>query len=253
MMTEKAKLMFNSAFGRFSDNRANEIMKELKKEITGTPEEEVWEWVEGYKGTDANMCCRGTQFELGKQFDMPEGEEIELCGSGFHFCPELKDVFGYYGIGEGNRFFKVRALVRKKKELTKEEKEELLKHRLTNPWGYYLKTQDFDADKNTSKSIVFERECTIDEIFEANCEKYPSSDAKYFTDEQKKKALEISIPGVMNEIRNRNLAKCGYSEALITYLIQKGDSDMIERAIALDKQPGISMDVKVLSIFVDND
>lgn len=68
----------------FDDNRENAKLK--------TPEEE-WVWVTGYKGTDRDMKCKNDcQFEIGKKFDMPEGEDAVLCDSGFHFCPKLKDV-----------------------------------------------------------------------------------------------------------------------------------------------------------------
>ena len=61
--------------------------------------EEKWIWVEGYKGTDENMCCEpllGTkfQYELNKTFAC-DGTIIE-CNNGFHFCEDLQDVFGYY-------------------------------------------------------------------------------------------------------------------------------------------------------------
>ena len=47
--------------------------------------EEEWIWVTGYKGTDKDMKCRDYQYELGKQHDMPEGTDITMCYSGFHF------------------------------------------------------------------------------------------------------------------------------------------------------------------------
>ena len=117
------------------------------------PREEEWVWVDGFKGTDKDMKCNDYQYEMGKQHDMPEGEEIVECKSGFHLCRELMDVFHYYPIGDGRRFFKVRALVRKK------------------DWeNEYVSCSDCDwshairRDKLTSKSIIFERELTPDEI-----------------------------------------------------------------------------------------
>lgn len=39
----------------------------------------------GYKGTDKDMRCQGFQFELGRWYEMPEGDLV-LCSRGFHFC-----------------------------------------------------------------------------------------------------------------------------------------------------------------------
>ena len=75
-----------------------------------TPEK--WIWVEGYKGTDKNMCCRNTPYEIGKEYRMPEDTEIKCCVNGFHFSIKLESTFNYYGLYNNNRFFKVRALVR---------------------------------------------------------------------------------------------------------------------------------------------
>ena len=75
------------------------------------PEPEEWVWVEGYKGLDKNMQGYNEfQYELGTEYTA-DGEP-EVCSNGFHFCLNLKDVFGYQNcLG---RFFKVKAYVKKK-------------------------------------------------------------------------------------------------------------------------------------------
>ena len=47
-----------------------------------------------YKVTDANMKCKGYQFELGKRFEH-EGM-IKICNYGFHSCLKPSDCFKYY-------------------------------------------------------------------------------------------------------------------------------------------------------------
>ena len=55
-----------------------------------------------YKGFDENLCCRGFQYEIGKEY-VHEGE-IECCESGFHACTNPFDVLDYYPVERRNRF-----------------------------------------------------------------------------------------------------------------------------------------------------
>ena len=56
------------------------------------------ETITGYKGFDQNMRCRGYQYEGGEEY-IHEGSAV-ACQSGFHFCENPLDVFGYYSPGE---------------------------------------------------------------------------------------------------------------------------------------------------------
>jgi hypothetical protein len=63
--------------------------------------------IKSIKGMDANMRCRGFQFEVGKTYEAPG--DIEACSSGFHACPVDRhplSVFDYYPPAE-NRYFEV--------------------------------------------------------------------------------------------------------------------------------------------------
>lgn len=209
--------------------------------ITDSADE--WIWVEGYKGTDRNMCCRDYQFELGKQFDMPEGSEIDLCHSGFHLCKNLCNVYCYYNINNGNRFFKVKALVRKRDA--------------DNPvrsgasiWRRGLNGED----KLASKSIVFLEELSTEEIFDA----YGRYETKAWSLEDKTLAREKGISHVRELIKHRDddtkiatLVELGYSETFARYIVV--DREAYGIAFAVGSQKDLSMDMKVLMILKDED
>lgn len=229
----------------YEDRKAYEdyLMKEiLSKPIIGMPKDEAriacftstsesdkgvedWVWMTGYKGTDKDMKCRDYQFELGKQFDMPDGEDIVLCSSGFHLCNKLSNVFKYYKPKNGNRFFEVKALVRR-----------------YNKNGYY--TFEHLYDKMTSKSIQFVRELTADEIFK----EIKDARTNDWTTEQKELALKTSIDDVDRSVKVQKLVGLGYSEAFATYACDKRGYEI---ACAMGSMPDVSMDVKVLAIMMD--
>ena len=58
-----------------------------------------------YKGFDKNLCCRGFQYEIGKEY-VHEGE-IDCCESGFHACTNPFDVLDYYEADGKNRYCEV--------------------------------------------------------------------------------------------------------------------------------------------------
>ena len=47
-----------------------------------------------YKGFDENLCCRGFQYEIGKEYE--QSGEIQCCENGFHACTNPFDVLDYY-------------------------------------------------------------------------------------------------------------------------------------------------------------
>ena len=47
-----------------------------------------------YKGFDENLCCKGFQYEVGKEYEM-DGE-IKCCNRGFHACKSPLEVWDYY-------------------------------------------------------------------------------------------------------------------------------------------------------------
>lgn len=209
-----------------------------------TLEEEEWIWVKGFKGTEKDMSCKGYRYELGKQFDLDDGINPVLCEKGFHFCKNLENVFRYYKIGDGNRFFEVEALVKKSDWHSEQEKNRTCN--LYQPYSY-LPGFIVSDDKYSAKSIRFVRELAVDEVFGAlgtDC------DVREWADEQKKRAMETSISAVRKEVREFELCAAGYSPAFSKYIA--GDTGQYNTAMAMASLPDVSMDIKVMAIFMDN-
>ena len=185
---------------------------------------EEWIWVDGYKATKADMTCNEYQYELGKQHDMPEGSVIRDCKSGFHLCRDLNDVFKYYRLNSGNRFFRVHALVRKKDF---DEYSTMSKH----AW-------EWRRDKLAAKSIVFVRELTNDEVFKG-------TDAENWSEEDKNIARAHGIQHVKDLRDTEKLVALGYSEAFAKYIVDEGH---FQAAYAAGTQKDLSMDMKVAYI-----
>lgn len=76
----------------------------------------------GFKGTDKNLTCRDTTFEVGKTYyiddknvvkEVQDGSiiispDLKLCTkTAIHYCNNLEDTFAYYPNNGNNRFFEV--------------------------------------------------------------------------------------------------------------------------------------------------
>ena len=207
-----------------------------------TFEKDEYVWIKGFKGTDKDMRCQDYQYELGKQFDLDEDVEPVVCSKGFHFCKSLENVFRHYKIGDGHRFFEVEALVRKS-DLDPKKKDHA---KYANAaWSLYRTSSHYD-DKYAAKSIRFIRELSVDEVFET----VTDSEVRGWTEEQKKRAMETSINAVRRDIRAFELCAAGYSPAFAKYI--SIDAGRYTTAMAMASLPDVSMDVKVMAIFLDN-
>ena len=225
-------------FKKKNTDKVNEAVKnETAKPEPEKPVEE-WIWVEGYKATERDMKCRDYQYTLGELHKMPNDSEIKECESGFHFCRDLKDVFNYYGIHSGHRFFKVCARVRKSDyESYGDYTEEYMMYRRQG-LGYLYSNRT--VDKLVARSIVFERELTPDEILERFI------NLNEWSDEYKRLALEIGIDNASDRMRVDTLTDLGYSETFAKLII---DGKKFDIAKAVASQEGLSMDMKCWLIF----
>lgn len=198
--------------------------------------EEKWIWIEGYKGTNKYMTCRDFKFDFHTVFSIPEGEEVRECDKGFHLCFELNDVFGYYRVGDGNRFFKVKALVRESDYKRKMD----YKHSPSRMWRMD------DSDKIVAKSIEFISECSAEEVLTAK-----GIDCSEWTLEEQWEALKNTPGKIQKKKQVDKLVELGYSQTFAHYVVHHINS--YQAAVAAASQPGLSMDMKCLMILMDND
>lgn len=147
-----------------AESKETPPIEEAKEEI-----KEEWIWVEGYKGTDENMKCRDFQFTLGEEYT--KDGEIIMCANGFHFSPTLKQTFEFYLPKNGNRFFKVKALINKN-QLVKIKADPVLYSWMNS---YTTAAKDLEPkyeivpmrltdNKLVAKSIILLEEISTDEI-----------------------------------------------------------------------------------------
>ena len=64
--------------------------------------------IKGYKVFNPDWTCRGFQYKVGKTF--VHNGNIEMCGSGFHFCRKASDCFNYYDFNSNNKVAEVEAV-----------------------------------------------------------------------------------------------------------------------------------------------
>uniref|UniRef100_UPI00334086EB DUF7666 domain-containing protein n=1 Tax=Tissierella praeacuta TaxID=43131 RepID=UPI00334086EB len=64
--------------------------------------------IKGFKVFNNDFTCRGFQYKVGQTYE--HDGNIELCGSGFHFCRKASDCFKYYMFDSNNKVAEVEAL-----------------------------------------------------------------------------------------------------------------------------------------------
>lgn len=233
-----AKDALNKTFGLKTEvDMETKIAKAEENEPETEKKEEIdikntWVWVEGYKGTDRDMKCQGFQYELGTKYQMPR-ESVDECRTGYHLCLNMNDVQRYYSIGNGNRFFKVRALVRLS------DKNEYGKMPDYDPSNiYHLLLDRQPRNKLVAAEIEFLEELTMDKILS-------NTRAVDWEPKYKEMAIELGLDVVDNTRKIDTLTGYGYSLPFASYLIAHKKYDI---AKAVGSQSDLSMDMKCLMI-----
>ena len=188
--------------------------KELQRVIELQNQEE-WVYVEGIKGMTEDMKGYDNfQFEVGKTY-IKDGL-IEICKNGFHLSLNLEDVLHHYGICKGNRFFKVRALVRKK---------DLDEYgTITEVDNFFYGKQKIIKNKLVSKEIEILEELSDEELFE-EYKKMESGKSRWIEDIDDFKYCRKHGENKLAETKlNVKLIVLGINELLVNILTKDFDS-----------------------------
>ena len=213
--------------------------KELQRKIE-LQEQEEWVYVEGIKGMTKDMRGYGDfQFEVGKTY-IKDGL-IKECDNGFHFSLNLKDAMCHYGLCKGNRFFKVRALVRK---------EDLDKYgTITEIDNYFYGKQKIIKNKLVSKEIEILEELSDEELFE-EYKKMESGKSRWIEDiddfKYCRKHGEIKL--AENKL-NIKLILLGINELLVN-ILTKDFIDIKSREIFVDYVEALNKEQLSRDVFI---
>lgn len=220
---EEEKLTEESAK---KENKAAKIAEMLEES-----DEKLEEWieVEGYKGMDKDMKGHyNFQYEIGKTYVIEDPSSVKACEYGYHFSLNLNDVFDYYKLSNNNRFFKVKALVRKSdyEEYGKVES------------GYIFVTT---VNKLAAKQITILKELSDEEM----CKEIKSIYKDRMIDKLKVTDMpEVYDKGIMQTLADkcsRELQdKMNFSESFVYLLTKNLDSkeslDLLSSALLLSDE-----------------
>ena len=203
--------------------------RELQEKIDLQNQEE-WVYVEGIKGMTEDMKGYDNfQFEVGKTY-IKDGL-IEICKNGFHLSLNLEDVLHHYGLCKGNRFFKVRALVRKK---------DLDEYgTVTEIDNFFYGKQKIIKNKLVSKEIEILEELSDEELFE-EYKKMESGKSRWIEDIDDFKYCRKYGENKLAETKlNVKLIVLGINELLVNILTKDFDS-LKSREIFVDYVEALS-------------
>lgn len=229
--------------GKEEEKEKERERKELQRKIElqeQEQEQEEWVWVDGIKGMTKDM--RGYdnfQFEVGKTY-IKDGL-IEKCKNGFHFSMNLEDTIYYYELFKENRFFKVKALVRKK-DLDEYGGEEIEDH-------FYFGKAKYKINKLVSREIKIIEELSDEELFE-EYKKIKNKKNKWVEDIDDfiycRKNGEIKL--AENKL-NAKLVSLGINELLVN-ILTKDFIDIKSREIFVDYVEALNKEQLSRDVFI---
>ena len=101
---------FYAKLSNIINNNSTDKLSFLKDTIYDCAKDLHFEWVEGYKIVDKNMCgINNYQYSLNKEYTI--GTIPILSHNGFHFSPNIEDCIRNKGLFNNNKIFKVKAFV----------------------------------------------------------------------------------------------------------------------------------------------
>ncbi|HBF0262831.1 TPA: hypothetical protein KNK40_003161 [Clostridioides difficile] len=219
-------------------------MEKIKIDSEMKKNSEEWIWIEGYKGTDRDMKCRNFQHELNKTYSVEEIHRgnINIYDYGFHLCLDLKDVFRCYNLNLSNRFFKVKALVRR---------EDKYKYEMEQSFSSIRPGAKYSIG---AKEIILFRELTFEELKQDIQDKFPKINNELEWNLIKK----LGIYKYYNKIFINKMKEIGYSDIFSQVLFDEyhplinphRTMNILDKAIAYSKE-NLSKDMIIYLLMKD--
>ncbi|AWH83507.1 DUF7666 domain-containing protein [Clostridioides difficile] len=219
-------------------------MEKIKIDSEIKKNSEEWIWIEGYKGTDRDMKCRNFQYELNKTYSVEEIHRgnINIYDYGFHLCLDLKDVFRCYNLNLSNRFFKVKALVRR---------EDKYKYEMEQSFSSIRPGAKYSIG---AKEIILFRELTFEELKQDIQDKFPKINNELEWNLIKK----LGIYKYYNKIFINKMKEIGYSDIFSQVLFDEyhplinphRTMNILDKAIAYSKE-NLSKDMIIYLLMKD--
>lgn len=208
--------------------------------VSEAAEPQNWIWVDGVKCVKKNMSpfYGNMQYEVGVMYEMPK-EEVKCCQSGYHFCLTLQDLLMYstFRVCDGNRYFKVKALVNEREYNRYGEFE-----KIPGPFGSHSTRR---IDKFAAAAIIFTEELTTKEILDAF---YSTSGNSPLPEKYEHLIIEQDYSNALMQMELDNLLEDGYSEIFAKQIIAE---DRYHLAHTIASQEGVSMDMRVWYIYTN--
>ena len=201
---------FYAKLSNIINNNSTDKLSFLKDTIYDCAKDLHFEWVEGYKIVDKNMCgMNNYQYSLNKEYTI--GTVPILSHNGFHFSSNIEDCIRNKGLFNNNRIFKVRAFV------LLDDSQSIHTIASGNCFGYGRTIKFFDTLATNilvaSKIILYEEISTKD-ILDITKEIYPFVNSFEFDEVTTyKNLIQNEIMKIYDDKDLIYLFKCAYKPA----------------------------------------